>query len=365
MDSSVVGNRQVVKTGWLAVFFVLLILILSMFNSSSALAAQYQGIQQWGAPAGGTSLGDFLSSGGIAVNSALGVVYVSDFGGAPATGNDRIQIFDTSGTPIDEWGSFGTADTSFSDPYGVAVNQTTGYVYVADTGNDRIKVFDSSGTAVGAWGSSGSSDSSFTLPRGISVHPVNGNVYVADPLLSRVTIFDASGNYLDKFATIWPSAVAINPVSGNVYVAAELNDLIRVYNTTGTALLNSFGGTGSGDGQFNRPWDVNFDSSGNLFVVDLFNDRIQKFTAGGTHLESFGMPGFALGEFSDPRRVVIDSSGYVYVTDQGDNRVEKFELVASPVLPATGANTSVILVLAIFMVATGALFFRRGRSQIE
>jgi DNA-binding beta-propeller fold protein YncE len=40
-----------------------------------------------------------------------------------------------------KWGSFGTGDGQFRNPFGVAVNPSTGDVFVADTGNSRIQVF--------------------------------------------------------------------------------------------------------------------------------------------------------------------------------------------------------------------------------
>jgi DNA-binding beta-propeller fold protein YncE len=62
-------------------------------------------------------------------------VFVAD------TANDRIQVFDSSGTFITKWGSSGTGDGEFNSPQGVAVDPSTGNVFVADTFNDRIQVF--------------------------------------------------------------------------------------------------------------------------------------------------------------------------------------------------------------------------------
>lgn len=38
-----------------------------------------------------------------------------------------------------------------------------------------------------------------------------------------------------------------------------------------------WGSTGSGDGQFNDPEGVAADGSGNVYVADYINNRIQKF----------------------------------------------------------------------------------------
>ena len=47
--------------------------------------------------------------------------------------------------------------------------------------------------------------------------------------------------------------------------------------------VGQFGGViGSGPGQFTNPDDLAVDSAGNVYVADTTNNRIQKFTAGGT-----------------------------------------------------------------------------------
>ena len=71
-------------------------------------------------------------------------------------------------------GIFGTGDGQFNLPFGVAVNPSTGNVYVADTNNHRIQVFDTSGTFITKFGISGSGDGQFSAPVGVAVNPVDG-----------------------------------------------------------------------------------------------------------------------------------------------------------------------------------------------
>lgn len=42
-----------------------------------------------------------------------------------------------------------------------------------------------------------------------------------------------------------------------------------------------WGEEGSGPGQFREPTDIDSDASGNLYVVDYRNNRVQKFTPDG------------------------------------------------------------------------------------
>jgi DNA-binding beta-propeller fold protein YncE len=54
------------------------------------------------------------------------------------------------------------------------------------------------------------------------------------------------------------------------------------------------------------------------------NSRIQKFTSTGTFLAKRGDVGTADGQFNLPHLLAVDASGNVYVTDTGNNRIQKF-----------------------------------------
>src|SRR5207302_1702605 len=55
--------------------------------------------------------------------------------------------------------------------------------------------------------------------------------------------------------------------------------------------VTKWGSQGGGDGQFANPTGVAVDGSGNVFVADSGNDRIQKFTNTGTFLTKWGSYG--------------------------------------------------------------------------
>ena len=66
------------------------------------------------------------------------------------------------------------------------------------------------------------------------------------------------------------------------------------------------------------------DGSGNVFVADTGNNRIQEFTNTGTFLATQGCPGSGDGEFRTPYGVAVErSSGNLFVTELG-NRIQKF-----------------------------------------
>ncbi len=120
-----------------------------------------------------------------------------------------------------------------------------------------------------------------------------------------------------------PCAIAVDG-SGNVYVADTGNNRVQKFSSTGE-YLTQWGTPGSGDGQFDNPCGIAVDASGNVYVGDTYNNRVQKFSSTGEYLTKFqaigqgGLPGLTY-----PWGVAIDASGNVYVADSMNFRVVKF-----------------------------------------
>ena len=83
------------------------------------------------------------------------------------------------------------------------------------------------------------------------------------------------------------------------------------------------GGKGSGKGQFDSPTAIAIDGSGNFFVADTGNGRIQKFSPTGAFLTTIGTEEKPRLESSRPSGVAIDRAGHIYVADAGNHRVQK------------------------------------------
>jgi DNA-binding beta-propeller fold protein YncE len=66
-----------------------------------------------------------------------------------------------------------------------------------------------------------------------------------------------------------------------------------------------------------------------VYVADIGNHRIQKFTSDGTLITKWGTQGSGYGQFAGPAGVAVDSSGSVYVIDYGNSRIQKFLLANS------------------------------------
>ena len=115
---------------------------------------------------------------------------------------------------------------------------------------------------------------------------------------------------------------------GNIFVVDSYNHRIQKFSSDGT-FLTKWGTFGSGNGQFNYPGGVAVDAAGNVYITDTFNNRVQKFDPAGTFLATWGTAGSADGQFASPTGIAVDASGNVYVGEYGNNRVQKFALQAA------------------------------------
>jgi len=193
----------------------------------------------------------------------------------------------------------------FRTPAGVAVNQTTGEVYVVDQDRNRIQRFEADGDFISQFGSPGSEEGQFTfqsLPD-IAIDPTDGSVYVADSGNNRIQKFSEDGTFLYTFG--W-----------NVDIANPSEEFEICTDATAEPDCQGSFTFGAGEGEFSNPVGVTVDTSpgsvGDVLVGDLFNNRIQRFDSSGNYVSQFSTldgEGNALAPF----RVGVDSVGNIYI----------------------------------------------------
>lgn len=143
-----------------------------------------------------------------------------------------------------------------------------------------------------------------------------------------------------------PEGIAIDS-KGNMYVSDRGSHIIRKISPTGVVstlagLANYPGSTdGKGaDARFNQPLGIALDSNDNLYVADIFNNKIRKITPEGV-VTTFAGSGAAasnnnaigtLASFNNPHGVATDAAGYVYVADSNNHLIRA--------ISSTGAVTT-------------------------
>ncbi|HEY2142275.1 MAG TPA: NHL repeat-containing protein [Solirubrobacteraceae bacterium] len=242
-----------------------------------------------------------------------------------------MTTWDGSNTPA---GSFGL------NSLGVAANNSTGQVYVAENRDNVVDRFDAIGayqcqiTGAGSATTSASecSSSALGVPGGfvravpLAVDQATDRVYVVDTEAGAVDIFDAAGNYLSQLTGFSTSvqSVAVDDATGHVFVADSGTHLVYQYDSGGV-LLSTWNGANTPTGSFGGD-SLNIaanNGSGDVYVSDSGAAVVDQFDASGNYLGQIA--GSPSGAFVEPRGVAVDQvTGEVYVVDSGHGQVDIF-----------------------------------------
>ncbi len=125
--------------------------------------------------------------------------YISDLA------NNRVQIFNSSGEYVSQFGSEGSGNSQFNAPFGIAVDGV-GNIYVADSGNCRVQIFNSSRVYQSQFGSCGSGNGQFQLPNYIALDSF-GYIYVGDRNARNVQVFSPNVSLPPPASTPEPSSL--------------------------------------------------------------------------------------------------------------------------------------------------------------
>ena len=218
---------------------------------------------QAGSMTGQVGLGLLAQPTGIALDSANNL-FVADWA------QGFVYIFNAQGQESGLW------QVEFLMPYGVAVDNTNGYVYVTDQGRGTVNVLQENENLVNNW--------FMTLPGGVAVDG-SGNAYVADMGAGVVDTYDSSGNQNNQVYV-----TQVSPLAGVNYLGFGQDGLLYV--SDGVGMVGVFDPT-----------------HGNLWgaiqgTQDLYFNKTQ---------------GIALGPVSADQ-----PHPALYVADQGNGRVVAF-----------------------------------------
>ena len=309
-DADGSGAPSYARAGVLAAIALFALAVFAPASNAAQLVEFGQFCAESGEEAGQCKNGE-----GVAVNrtGAGGVdpgdVYVVD------RGNNRIQEFSASGDFVRMWGKNvndegGTgfevctaaeeahcqAGTSSAEAgalnfgRGVAIDQQTGNVYVAESSNRRVTVYSAEGAFEGAFG---------------------WKVKVTGAAEELQFCTEASGCQAGKstpsaggFNNLATGAMAVDPTSHNLWVGDSTNRRINEFQleltgeeVTGVTFVRALG------------WNVDASSPA---------EELQECTT-VTGCKQAAAAGPGDGRFNEPRGIAVDSTGYVYAASAGTN----------------------------------------------
>jgi len=167
------------------------------------------------------------------------------------------------------------AGIPFNIPTGAAVS-SSGEIYVSDGyGNSQVHKFSPDGRLLASWGAPGNKEGEFNLPHGICLDG-EGRVYVADRQNKRIQIFTPNGEYITQWTDFALPCDIFIDTDQNVYVAEAAHRVSKL--TIDGKVLLRFGEHGSAPGQFDFPHGICVDKQGNVYVGEVYGERVQKFS---------------------------------------------------------------------------------------
>lgn len=250
-------------------------------------------------------------------------------------------------------GTSGSGDSNFDGPNQVAISPADGSIYVADTANNRLKKHDNAGTYV-------SQITSLTGITGVCVD-ASGNVYIARQNGADATRTKYNSSHVQQ----WTSTSSISLGTAHVatdgtsfYFVNPNADLIAVRACSDGSGSTSYGGSGTGNGQFDTPYGIATDGT-HLYIVDQGNSRVQKLTVAGAYVTQWGSSGSGDGQFQTPTGIAINpNTGNIFVTDTGRDDVQEFSPTGAFIRRFGSSGSS----NGQFLAPTGIAFTSDGTS---
>lgn len=270
------------------------------------------GITVAGGKNAGSGAAQLKNPSGIFVDSR-GAIYIAD------TDNDRIQKWlpgDSVGVTVAGGNGRGIASNQLSYPTAVYVDAYDN-IYIADCFNARIQKWEPgalSGITVAGGNFAGAAPNQLSVPNGLFVD-VNQNIYIADTQNDRIqfwrknattgiTIAGGKGKGNNPDQLVSPMSIWVDG-NDDMYIA-EGGTVHRVKrwqkNKTEGEVIIGGNTSGAGADLLNSPGNAVLDANGSLFVSDMNNFRVQRFsivdsvyailpTSAGAHtvgVQSFG-----------------------------------------------------------------------------
>ena len=237
---------------------------------------------------------------GLALDESSQLIYVAD------CANRRIQVVSMSEEFLKRFGQ----DT-FKRPYGVAVKDEN--IFVTDIGLHALFQFGKTEhQLIRRTDSKGAEEGQLNNPRGLCID-FNGDVHVADSWNNRVSVFSKDLQFRKcigsgKLST--PVDVKVNQ-SGLVVLDRGSEGLH--FFSRGGELLSSCAT------QWDTAWFFCLDTAGNILVSDRISDSIKVLSPSGQMIDTMGVKGHDRGHIYYPMGLCVTETGTVIILSNNIN----------------------------------------------
>lgn len=259
--------------------------------------------------------------------TSAGELYILDDAG-------RVLVYDLDGQLLRQWRM---PESEVGNPEGLCL-LSDGRIAVADTHYHRVVFFDSEGKVLGMLGSLGKGPGQFIYPVAIVADDA-GNFYVGEyGENDRVQKFSPEGKFLLQFGGFGTGPGEFQRPSGlvwheeRIYAVDAFNNRIQVFSDDGE-FLGILGEKEESPG-LHYPYDISQDAAGVLYVVEYAAGRVSRFDLEGRLIDRFGTTGTGSGQFKTPWGLTVGRASasspvakpQVFVADTGNRRIVELEL---------------------------------------
>ena len=123
-------------------------------------------------------------------------------------------------------------------------------------------------------GKQGTAPGELNYPCGVAINEATNQIFVANCSNNRIEIFSETGEYLNQLGGELHTPYGIAIHENSLFVSSFWRHTISKYSLTDFSFVKQIGGEGSNNGEFNNPRQLTTDPNGHVYIADLYNDRI-------------------------------------------------------------------------------------------
>ena len=254
----------------------------------------------------GKAPGELDGPEGVAIDESSGNIFVAELS------DSRISVFSQTG----EFIKYFDPDC-FRQPWGMAIRNDD--VFVSDVGNDAIFHFNLTNMElIRNVGKNGSGKLEFSNPSQLCI-ALNGDIYVCDRDNNRIQVLTSEL----EFRSIFKHESLSNPIDIKLrkelmYILSNYdNPCFHIFTLNGDKIRSIIS---RGEGlQLSNPLFFCLDANANIVVSDYDNDSIKVFTPEGEFIHQIGQQGHEKGMFFSPRGLFLTNEGNLICVSDNEN----------------------------------------------